>query len=48
MENAEKRLHFELIKFFNIESPYTKENSLYLADEIMDRISDAKLKILKK
>ena len=48
MEKEDKRLRTELINYFNIESPYTKENSRYLADEILERISKIGYKLVKK
>ena len=44
MEKLESRLQFELVKFFNVESPYTKEHSLYLANEVIIILKNIGLK----
>ena len=44
MEKIESRLQFELVKFFNVESPYTKEHSLYLANEVIIILKNIGLK----
>jgi hypothetical protein len=48
MEQQNKRLQAKLKLFFDVESPYTKEHSLYLTNEIITIISDIGCKVVKK
>jgi hypothetical protein len=48
MEQQNKKLQAELIRFFDVESPYTKEHSLYLTNEIITIISEIGCKVVKK
>ena len=48
MEQQNKKLQAELKRFFEVESPYTKEHSLYLTNEIITIISDIGCKVVKK
>ena len=44
MEKLESRLQAELVNFFNMENPYTKEHSLYLANEVIIILKNIGLK----
>jgi hypothetical protein len=48
MEQQNKKLQANLKRFFDVESPYTKDHSLYLANEIITIISDIGCKVVKK
>ena len=48
MEQQNKKLQAELKRFFDVESPYTKEHSLYLTNEIISIISEIGCKVVKK
>ena len=48
MKKEDKRLQAELKRFFDVESPYTKEHSQYLTNEIITIISDIGCKVVNK
>ena len=48
MEQQNKKLRAKLKRFFDVECPYTKENSQYLTNEIITIISDIGCKVVKK
>jgi len=48
MEQQNKKLKAKLKLFFDVESPYTKEHSQYLTNEIITIISDIGCKVVNK